>query len=333
MSKKYVTDAEKRKRIEELKKKIAKVKAEHDYAKAMQLALKLVLNGTYGALCHKAFSVSNSDIANAITAMSREVINYMLDKIENFFYEEWHNEEELLNSIRTAYVSEFENGYYFHKYNGELIDNFPRFEKDGMSGLDRLLYDYHIDDTDLYETDKEYFEIDNKKYNIKHKISIFDFTDINPIPDKYEVEPDPKSKSFDKTRGVREVPVIIYGDTDSVTSCTSISYENGKCSIEELYNRNIKNGCAGITLNGHESVKCDEKVLNWCEERGLYYAPVKRLIRHKVTKPKWKLKTKTGKEIIITNDHSMIVFRDGEKIEVKPSEILKTDKILVVLDE
>ena len=53
-------------------------------------------------------------------------------------------------------------------------------------------------------------------------------------------------------------------------------------------------------------------------------------MRHKVRKPKWRLKTATGKEIFVTNDHSMIVFRDGKKLEVKPYEILKTDKILVV---
>ena len=106
--------------------------------------------------------------------------------------------------------------------------------------------------------------------------------------------------------------------------------DNGKLTIEELYNKNIKNGSNGITLNGHESVKCSDKVLNYCEEKKLYYTEVKRIIRHKVSKPKWKLKTKSGKEIMVTNDHSMIVFRDNRKIEVKPSEILKTDKILIV---
>ena len=53
-------------------------------------------------------------------------------------------------------------------------------------------------------------------------------------------------------------------------------------------------------------------------------------MRHKVSKPKWRLKTKDGKEIIMTNDHSMIVFRDGQKLEVKPYEILPTDKVLSV---
>ena len=88
------------------------------------------------------------------------------------------------------------------------------------------------------------------------------------------------------------------------------------------------NGSGGKTIKGHESVITNDKVLNWND--GLYMAPVKRIIRHKVNKPKWKLKTKSGKEILVTNDHSMIVFRDGNKLEVKPSEILKTDKILTI---
>ena len=38
------------------------------------------------------------------------------------------------------------------------------------------------------------------------------------------------------------------------------------------------------------------------------------------------------KEIVVTNDHSMIVFREGKKIEIKPKDIRKTDKILIVKD-
>jgi DNA polymerase elongation subunit (family B) len=123
-------------------------------------------------------------------------------------------------------------------------------------------------------------------------------------------------------------PAVIYIDTDSVVGDTMISLDDGrKIKIEDLYNEGIQS--MGSTLSGHDSVSINNKVLNWSEEKGLYFAPVKRVIKHKVSKAKWKLKTKTGKEIIVTNDHSMIVFRNGKKIEVKPSEILKTDNILV----
>lgn len=132
----------------------------------------------------------------------------------------------------------------------------------------------------------------------------------------------------------KDLASIIYSDTDSIffDSKVRIKEPSGNqrvITIEDFYNENLGKD-AGVTLKGHESVSTDSKLLNWSEDRGLYYGKIKRIIRHKVTKPKWKLKTKSGKEIIVTNDHSMIVFRDGKKLEVKPRDILKTDKILVV---
>lgn len=132
--------------------------------------------------------------------------------------------------------------------------------------------------------------------------------------------------------GKIEKPVGIYIDTDSVVGDTIIQTNEGRMTIAELYQRSLDNnlGSAGDTLNGHESVYTDLKTLNWSKEHELYYAPIKRVIRHKVSKKKWKLSLKSGKEVIVTNDHSLIVFRNGKKLEVKPSEILKTDKVLSV---
>jgi intein/homing endonuclease len=128
-------------------------------------------------------------------------------------------------------------------------------------------------------------------------------------------------------KNVKNYISICYGDTDSVVGSTIIHTNNGDRTIEELFNENYNNG-RFYTHNGHELVSMDDKILNW--DNGLYYGDVKYIMRHKVSKPKWRLKTKSGKEVIVTNDHSMIVFRDGEKIEVKPYEILPTDKILVI---
>lgn len=321
---KNMTDGEKRKRIEELKKEMTKVKADHDFFKAMNLALKLVLNGSYGAFCHPAFSVSNTNIANSITASAREVIIFMLDHIEEYFYNHWHEDKSTHNILGSNYISKGEDGkYYYHRPDGKLVDKFGRDKEED------IFKTYHLEQKDIVENDKKEFILD-KKYEVIKKIFIWDFSDVRALSHEYLIPPDTKSNVWDETRGVFKEPIIIYGDTDSVISSTSISYENGKSSIEELYNKNIENGSAGETSNGHESVNCKEKVLNYDKEKGLYYAPVKRIIRHKVTKPKWCLKTKSGKEIIVTNDHSMIVFRDRKQIEIKPCNILNTDKILCV---
>jgi len=125
-----------------------------------------------------------------------------------------------------------------------------------------------------------------------------------------------------------EKTLTIYMDTDSVASDSIIITNNGILDIEKWYNQNKKS--AGNSINGHESVKTDDKILNWSEDRGVYFAPVKRIIRHKVSKSKWKLKTKSNKEIIVTNDHSLIIFRNNKKLEVKPNEIIKGDKVLCI---
>ena len=128
----------------------------------------------------------------------------------------------------------------------------------------------------------------------------------------------------------------VYTDTDSCHSSTIIrSSKYGSLSIEDWYNLNIENGSAGNTLAGHESVHVDEsdKVLNWTEVDLLHYSKVRRIIRHKVSKDCWKLISFSNKEIIVTGDHSLIVFRNNKQIEIKAKDInIETDKVLVVSD-
>lgn len=122
---------------------------------------------------------------------------------------------------------------------------------------------------------------------------------------------------------------ILVHNTDSVDGNTIIHTDCGDKTIAELYNENCKN--IFLTQKGHELVSSNTKVLNYDNDGKLKMCGINYIMRHKVSKPKWRLKTKSGKEVIVTNDHSMIVFRDGKKLEVKPYEIRKTDKILVVV--
>lgn len=122
---------------------------------------------------------------------------------------------------------------------------------------------------------------------------------------------------------------ILIHNTDSVQADTIIQTEDGKITIEEFFNKNYNNQLT-VTHKGHELVKTNTKVLNWTNDNKLDYCGVNYIMRHKVSKPKWRLKTKSGKEIFVTEDHSMIVFRNGKKLEVKPREIQPNDKILSV---
>ena len=123
---------------------------------------------------------------------------------------------------------------------------------------------------------------------------------------------------------------ILVHNTDSISydSIIKTSKHPDGITISEWYKEN-ENNIGESTLAGHESVHTDDKALNF-DNNKLTYTNVKRIIRHKVSKPKWKLRTFSGKEIICTDNHSLIVFRNGVKKKVKPSEILKGDKVLTL---
>lgn len=138
----------------------------------------------------------------------------------------------------------------------------------------------------------------------------------------------------------RQQTVSIYSDTDSIIKNSLLLIKDNKnienkITIEDLFNQSYdKFGFTDITQNGQEIVKCDIKVLNWTNENKLKYVPIKYIMRHKVSKPKFKIKTKSGKEIIVTGDHSCIVFRNGKQMTIKAKNIDKsTDKILSIINE
>ena len=88
------------------------------------MALKLVLNATYGAFANKYFVLSNSKIANAITAMGRDLIRYMVVCSENYFYKEWITDIERQKLLGMEYIakSKTDGKYYFlnKEYNNPL---------------------------------------------------------------------------------------------------------------------------------------------------------------------------------------------------------------------
>lgn len=90
---------ERLKKIEELKKSATELKKEVDYYNALQLALKLVLNGSYGAFATSYFILYNNHVAGTITAQGRDLTKTM-DKVnEEYWYNHWHNDFELHHNV------------------------------------------------------------------------------------------------------------------------------------------------------------------------------------------------------------------------------------------
>lgn len=128
--------------------------------------------------------------------------------------------------------------------------------------------------------------------------------------------------------------VVKYVDTDSVNSLSICNIDNNKNSIENHFNKLSESNDIIYDLRNNEIIDLQNKniyIKNF-KDNQIINSPIKKLIRHKVTKPKWKIKTKSGKEVIVTNDHSIIVFRNGNQLSIKPCEInVKIDKILSVV--
>lgn len=206
--------------LKELDKEIDKTYGEYNYYKAMQLALKLVINGTYGAFAHPQFSVSNKHIANAITRHGRDVILYMLSKIENYFYNNWHNDKEIHELLSTKYIAfneDMSESYMIDINNNVILNKVYKTKDEEHNAFNELLKEWHINRNDLIE-----HKILNKEVNLKDKKikvnilflrKIHDFSNIDKIDGTIigeREEMDGYKTFFHKDE------LIVYGDTDSL---------------------------------------------------------------------------------------------------------------------
>ena len=75
-----------------------------------------------------------------------------------------------------------------------------------------------------------------------------------------------------------------------------------------------------IPVKGDVSLSVNDKLEK--ENKNIKY-----VMRHKTTKRLFKIKV-NGKEVILTEDESMVVLRDGKLERVKPTELRKGDGII-----
>lgn len=120
---------------------------------------------------------------------------------------------------------------------------------------------------------------------------------------------------------------IIYGD--SVTGDTIIRTSEGDITIAKLYDQCLEHSVVGEKEYG---VWNETKVLGF---NGEYMAPVTASIncvmRHKTKKKLYRITTENGKQVTVTEDHSIMVDRDGFLIECKPTELLENDLVITLV--
>lgn len=121
---------------------------------------------------------------------------------------------------------------------------------------------------------------------------------------------------------------IVYGDTDSVVGSTVIQTNHGPITIEELFEE-----CSINWNNNDKEYACDEryKVLSYNPEYDrIHYEQFNYVYRHKTKKVIFRITDENDNIIEITDDHSVMVERNGEIMEIKPSN-LRYDDVLITL--
>lgn len=125
---------------------------------------------------------------------------------------------------------------------------------------------------------------------------------------------------------------IIYNDTDSVTYQTVTDTNIGKLCIGDLYNLYDKQCNKQYSVWGHEIIPTTNLHV-WSYDKTCNtnkFRKVKNLIRHKVSKEKYKI-TVGDKEVTMTGDHGCLVKRDGKLVRVKASEIKIGETMIISL--
>jgi len=125
---------------------------------------------------------------------------------------------------------------------------------------------------------------------------------------------------------------IIYGD--SVTGDTTLNTNKGNISIEDLYNQiqyKVEQD-GGKEYAIPTEAQHDLKVLGYnAHEDEAVFGAINYVMRHKTSKQLYKVTMEDGSSITVTEDHSLIVDRDGFTIEVKPTE-LQDDDLIISID-
>lgn len=121
-----------------------------------------------------------------------------------------------------------------------------------------------------------------------------------------------------------------YSDTDSIIGSSIIPTSNGNMSIEDLYNQ-CKSFETDTNNDKHYGYDDDILVLSYDpEKKESYYGNINYIYKHQVLKNMYEIEDEFGNCVTVTEDHSIMVERQGELISVKPIDILDDDILISV---
>lgn len=117
---------------------------------------------------------------------------------------------------------------------------------------------------------------------------------------------------------------IAYGD--SVDGSSIIQTQEGPITVEDLFEQARVKWSKGDRLYAADD---NFKVLTYNPEtEEQYFSDTAYIYKHEVEKEMFEITDDFGNTVIVTEDHSVMVWRDGEFIEVKPVDLKESDKLI-----
>lgn len=213
---------ERKKRIAELESLIAKKKEEAEEVKrlansynAIQLALKIVLNSTYGCISNKHFGAFHNDVAGTITAHGRDLIKNMELANEKYWYSLFHKDLDLHS--RVAHFTDILRYCEENNLDKEDVLNIKKINKTISKLSDKVPYKFNP---------SKALEPINRDF-----INVIDNTNITVEKSNFE-----DMRNIYKT-GIyrRKLPVSAYCDTDSLFVSYKQCFEKLNIKENQLY--------------------------------------------------------------------------------------------------
>lgn len=128
--------------------------------------------------------------------------------------------------------------------------------------------------------------------------------------------------------------LTVAGDTDSQLSDTQVFIDNSQMTIENAFtklkyenNDNVLVTSTGqeiIPVNNHTTLSYVDHSDTACHK------PIKYIMRHKVNKSHYRIKSKSGKYVEITGDHSIMVIRNNELVSIPAKDLITNDLLITI---
>ena len=332
--------------IEDLRNEVARLKGLADFYETKQLAIKKFINSVYGALGSKYFIAYNTEMAESITAQGRELNHYSENSVNDYFEGIFQSNPKIVLFYQWVHYDNDGERMTFKEREKVSLDDYysvgkweeckawePAVKKGKKltPELKGCLQNNSEGRCDWFQTQTTLFQ----KLQVDPAIaSSFEIdkgrtTQLNKLT----------GKLYDYLTNKDCVSMTIAGDTDSVAGNTKVDISSAdikeRMDIADLFTKakylnddhvlSVSNGSEVIPGNGI-LIRAYDKDLDMA-----VYKPMKYVMRHKVSKARFRIKTESGKEVIVSGDHSCIVLRNGELIDIKAKDINKdTDKIITI---